>query len=239
MQNWRSVQSEQTAERMIQMLAGVCNGAATWDGAGFSKLDTAFGHSLAERVAQGRAWTEKQAAGALKLIQKYSRQLGGKEVIRDWMQAPNFAIMPLSADAVIKKTDRTLTSADQQAVFRFKFNADLVAAIKQIRGSHKGITYRAQWDGAAKLWQVPVNETSIVQIMTLAREWEFEIEDRFEVYYSKVIEKLAPVREAAEESRVITTLGYKPGVQVDENSITITHTDVNVLSEFKAVLAQL
>jgi len=38
MQNWRSVQSEQTAERMIQMLAGVCNGAATWDGAGFSKL---------------------------------------------------------------------------------------------------------------------------------------------------------------------------------------------------------
>jgi len=87
MAEWVSEPSRVTAERMIMQLAGVCNGASTHDSLGFSKLDTAFGHSLASRAAQGRAWTHKQAAAALKLIVKYSRQLGGKAVIQAWMQA--------------------------------------------------------------------------------------------------------------------------------------------------------
>ena len=238
MQHWRSVQNVPTAERMIQQLAGVCNGASTWDGAGFSKMDTAFGHSLAERAAQGRAWSQKQAQAALKLINKYRRQIGGEAAILDWMQAPNFAMLPQDA-AAAKAADRKLTSQDQLAVFRFKFNADLVAAIKQIRGEHKGKAYRAQWDSQARLWQVPVNENSILQIMTLAREWEFDIEERFDVYYSKVVAKLGDVQEAAEESRVTTALGYAQGVQVDLNQIVVTHADVSVLAEFKEALSKL
>lgn len=34
MQNWQVNPAVITAERMIQQLAGVCNGASTWDGAG-------------------------------------------------------------------------------------------------------------------------------------------------------------------------------------------------------------
>lgn len=239
MQNWRSVADVITAERMIQQLAGVCNGAATWDGAGFSKMDVSFGHSLAQRASQGRAWTQKQAVAALKLITKYSRQLGGKDQVRDWMQAPNFAIMPADASAATKVMDRKLTSQDQLAVFRFSYVPELVAAVKAIRGEHKGKRFGTRWDPAHKMWLCEVNETSILQIMQLARDWEFEIEERFESYYSRVQAKLDHVREAAAESNMLTNLGGEAGVMVYGDRIQIVHGDASVLAEFKEVLAKL
>lgn len=236
MQNWRSEPNVITAERMIMTLAGVCNGASTWDGAGFSKMDVSFGHSLAERASQGRVWSVKQAAAALKLITKYARQLGGKDQVRDWMQAPNFAQLP--QDAAVKVTDRKLISSEQLAVFKFTYAPELVTAVKAIRGEHKGVKFYPRWDGVNKYWLLDVNETSIKHIMQVARDWEFEIEDRFESYYSRVQAKLEGVREAAEESRVITTLGYLEGVHVQDGEISITHTDVHVLAEFQAALAR-
>ena len=239
MQNWCVNPQGNTAERMIMTLAGMCNGASSWDGAGFSKMDTAFGHSLAERAAQGRAWTEKQAQGALKLINKYRRQIGGEAAIKAWMQSPVFAVMPLSDQERQRsaQNQRRLTSRDQLAVFQFPYDARLVSAIKGIRGEHKGKRFWAAWDAAQRVWTVPVNETSIQQIMTLAREWEFAIEERFETYYSRVIDKLQAVAGAAEESRVVTTLGYQQGVSVEDGTITIVHPDAQVLAEFRAALA--
>lgn len=241
MQNWCVDPQGQTAESMIMTLAGVCNGAATWDGAGFSKMDTQFGHSLAEKAQQGRAWTEKQAACALKLINKYRRQIGGEEFINSWMQRPVFAMMPLSdADRKQKAVgERKLTSADKMAIFQFPYDAQLVAAVKAIRGEHKGAKFWAAWDSALKRWQVQVNETSIQQIMNLAREWEFEIEDRFEDYYSRVMAKLEGVREAAQESSVVTRLGGEPGVNIQDGQIMIVHDNASVLAEFKEALAKL
>ena len=236
MQNWRSEQNVITAERMIQQLAGVCNGASTWDGAGFSKMDVSFGHSLAERASQGRTWSVKQAAAALKLITKYSRQLGGKEQVRDWMQAPNFAMLP--QEAAVKAADRKLMSQEQLAVFKFSYSPEIVNVVKQIRGEHKGKYFGARWEPTQKVWQVPVNETSIKQIMQVARDWEFEIEERFDSYYSRVMQKLEGVRDAAEESRVITTLGYREGVHVQDGEIQITHANASVLAEFQQALAR-
>lgn len=60
------------AHTAMQMLAGVCDGARTWDGAGFNKFDSAMGKSLA---AQGFL-TAKQAAIAARLANKYRKQLG-------------------------------------------------------------------------------------------------------------------------------------------------------------------
>lgn len=238
MNNWVVDPSRITAERMIMNLAGMCDGASTNDSLGYSKMDTNFGHSLAERAQGGRAWTAKQAQGALKLINKYRRQIGGEAVIKSWLERPVFAMMPITDEQRKQAAtqDRKLVSEDKLAVFRFSYAPELVAAIKGIRGEHKGAKFWASWDGSAKCWRVPVNETSIVNIMTLAREWEFDIEPRFEEYYSKVMAKLEGVLEAAEESRVITTLGYKEGVSVEDGVITITHKDASVLAEFKAAL---
>ncbi len=55
----------------LKMLAGVCNGAVSWDGAGFSKVDTGIGKSLAESLFI----TRRQATIGKRLCLKYKRQL--------------------------------------------------------------------------------------------------------------------------------------------------------------------
>ena len=237
MQNWCVNPERQTAEHMILSLAGMCNGAATWDGTGFNKIDTQFGHSLAQWAQQGRAWSVKQALLALKLITKYSRQLGGKEFVREWMQNPNFAHMPQDPEN-LSTPNRKLTSQDRMAVFQFNYDPKLIAEIKQIRGEHKGRKYYPQWDSAAKVWRVEVNETSITSIMNMAREWGFEIEERFEVYYSRVVEKQQHMSGLAEESRVLKSLGSEPGVHVVAGHLQIVHDDPRVLSHIQDVLAK-
>ena len=72
------------ALRVVRILAGMCDGARTLDGAGFSKYDVHIGHELAmcERLTDGQAWI------AARMATKYRRQLppdlvvaaGGKKV---------------------------------------------------------------------------------------------------------------------------------------------------------------
>lgn len=56
----------------LKMLAGVCDGAQAPDGAGFNKLDSSFGKSL----AMSAKLTDKQALAARKMLRKYRRQIG-------------------------------------------------------------------------------------------------------------------------------------------------------------------
>lgn len=60
----------------LQVLAGVCNGARSHDGAGFSKIDTNIGKSL----ALAHRLSPKQLVLGAKLCNKYRRQLG-EEII--------------------------------------------------------------------------------------------------------------------------------------------------------------
>lgn len=62
----------------LQMIAGVCNGARTWDGAGFNKMDTRIGKDLASRGGL----SPKQALLGLKLVTRYRKQLPEEVVNR-------------------------------------------------------------------------------------------------------------------------------------------------------------
>lgn len=55
----------------LRMLAGMCDGAQSLDGAGFSKVDASIGHSLAEQMFL----TDRQAVIGMRLCNKYRRQL--------------------------------------------------------------------------------------------------------------------------------------------------------------------
>jgi hypothetical protein len=60
------------AHRGMQRLAGVCDGAAARDDAGFSGVDVRLGHSFAGQMFL----SPKQAVIAVRLCVKYRRQLG-------------------------------------------------------------------------------------------------------------------------------------------------------------------
>jgi SWI/SNF-related matrix-associated actin-dependent regulator 1 of chromatin subfamily A len=65
----------EAAGQALMAIAGMCDGASTEDGRGFSKVDVAVGHSLAQRAA-GRPLTDGETWLACKLARKYRRQLG-------------------------------------------------------------------------------------------------------------------------------------------------------------------
>ena len=65
----------QAAASAIIFLRNRCNGAKDYDGAGFSKIDVAIGHSLAAQAESRTGISRRQAALALKVAWKYHRQL--------------------------------------------------------------------------------------------------------------------------------------------------------------------
>lgn len=70
-----ATESEREAAGMgLRLLAGRCDGARKEDGAGFSKIDTAIGHQLAERAGQ-RPLTDGEVWLAKRLCRTYRRQL--------------------------------------------------------------------------------------------------------------------------------------------------------------------
>jgi len=231
MENWHvDPFATTTAEALICSLAGVCNGASTWDGSGFSKLDASFGHSLADKAANSRPWTTKQALAALKLVRKYRKQLGGDDFINKWLETPVFKMTPAD-QAFTKATDhpnsRKLYSQDQNAIFTFVYDADLVSAIKTtLKGEHKSKRFWASWDPIAKSWSVPVNETSIWNIMELAERFDFEIEPRFVDYFDKVKEKTA-------ESRTMLAVNDGRHIVLVDDTIMISVNNAAILEEFE------
>ena len=236
--NWMvDPQAPTTVETMICQLAGVCDGAREHDGQGFSGADTEFGHSLAARAQQGRAYTVKQATAALKLVRKYRRQLGGQVLVEAFLQKPVFRMQPLDPMAAQPtqppqpSTDRQLTSRDRVAVLAFRYDPALVAAVKGIQGEHRGVRFRASWDPASRVWTVPVNESSIGPIMALAEQWGFSIEDRFTTYLERV-------RERTQESHMMLALNQGQHVTVTEDSIIIAVEDAAILEEFERALGK-
>lgn len=234
MENWRVDPSASiTAEGLICQLASACNGASTWDGSGFSKLDASFGHSLADRANKALPWTTKQASAALKLLKKYRKQLGGDNFINGWIDNPVFKMQPtdhVPANAVSAHQTRKLYSQDQNAIFTFVYDPDIISAIKTtLRGEHNGKKFWPMWDSSNKAWSVPVNGTSIWNIMELAERFDFEIEERFVTYFDRIKEKTA-------ESRMMLAVNDGRHVVLVGDTIMISINNAEILEEFENAL---
>jgi hypothetical protein len=214
--------AKDTAESLICLLANSCNHAQSLDGFGFSRNDAEFGHSLANRARANTAWTVKQAHAALKLLQKYQRQLNHLDV-NEWLKNPIFANKPMDNTTTIAV--RKLTSCDNMAVFAFTYDSAIVNDIKLIRGVHRDKKFWASFNSASKTWTVPVNKTSIALIMSVATRYDFEVESRFTSYLEKIKEKNL-------ESRTMLQLNGNRNIILSSNSIDIYVEDAAVLDEF-------
>jgi len=224
-------QATNSAERMIQSLAGVCDGAATLDGQGFSGFDAQFGHSLAHQSLSGRAWTVKQAAAAVKMIRKYQRQLGGKAVIDAWMQKPIFNVelydpsapkIEVEGKAVVNDRKVVLNS-DNQAVFSFKYNADVIAAIKNLKGMYNGRKYWAAWNG--KNWSIPLNQDSVSKIQKVIDDHKFEADTAFTNYVEQS-------QAAAQEDRFMLTMNDGLNIKVVNDEVEVAFPDMDVIDQY-------
>lgn len=224
--------SPATAEGMILSLAGMCNHAATHDGAGFSRTDVEFGHSLAQRAAANRPWTVKQASAAVDLIKKYHRQLDGKVNLQEWLDSPIFRNDPVPATGSIKDQGRrrTMGKHDADAVLEFAYDAGMVQVVKtRLAGEDSGRRFRPIWNPVAKNWTVPLNKTSIALITEFASEFGFEILPELAAF-------LADFHEKSSEDGFMLALNDNRNVALAMDKIVIVIDNPAIMEEFQRVL---
>lgn len=143
----------------IRLLAGMCDGAASYDDVGFNKADSTFGHSLAQQSLR-KALSAAQVRAGFKMVTKYHRQLDEagltlpqnyelEEALgqRDGVVAQTAAP---ALDGTIKTNGEVLLVAWPRGVSHDKN----YAAIKGIQGAY--------WDREQVCWQAPLMEVEAV-----------------------------------------------------------------------------
>lgn len=229
-----------TVERMLQQLAGVCDGAASLDGQGFSAHDVAFGHSLANQSQRGQAWTVKQAACALALVRKYQRQLGGKQFIDQFLNQPVFACEPIDHTKPIGGTAESSSTSDRMILLhdtnnfsiKFKYNAALVSAIKQhFRKQHHGRTFWASWTGTC--WTVPLNATSYQLLQQFAAEHQFSVSKQVHA----AADAFAQADAAQQHDAALLRLNDGCNVTLVGNEMVVAIEDPTTMQQFVKYLA--
>lgn len=143
----------------IRAIAARCDGAQDHDGVGFNGQDTHFGRALA--MVPAEKWTPEVTVEAHRTLRKYRGQLASAGIDYDALPVPEGAAAENATANRDARSDayamrRDATSADarkirldgQRLIIEFPYDQKRVAAVKQIPG--------ARWDGAAKVWTIPI-----------------------------------------------------------------------------------
>lgn len=141
------------AQAAIRYLASVCDGANSVDGAGFNKLDTRFGISL----AQQENWTEKQANAAVKMLRTYKKQLQGAGFDVDTLFTGGAIKIEAPRTLTPKKPEqkKMATIENGRVKIFFPFDPNTLAIIKSIPGR------RFHGDKFPKHWSAPMEQETI------------------------------------------------------------------------------
>lgn len=146
-------------EQALCFLAARCDGAYEEDGQGFNKPDSRFGKWLAHQIETQQPILKAQAQGALKMLQKYQRQLErGGLTLPDWQaiehQYPNMP-PPVHSEADELPEKRVTVVGNKIAVYApYDSTGQFQALAKSIDGY--------KFDGGDKSWRFPLEQIEII-----------------------------------------------------------------------------
>ena len=147
-----------------------------------ARYDVKIIESMAEQTAyHNKAYTDKQAALASRLVEKYRRQLN---------QLKQPVILPDTLDQYrlgIRYVDRSkkIYLANDKIHVKFPYDTKLIELVKAQSKSGKG---SAAFDNDAKEWILALTEDMINWAVTVGNGQSFEIADDIMTYYNKIIE---------------------------------------------------
>jgi len=147
----------------LRRLAGVCDGASSWDGHGFNKFDTERGHRFAKENCG--EWDAKKCSYILKFLWKYRVQLKDNHGID---------LEQIEDPAKINMAQRTVEFNARyggQFAISWDYNDPEFGAIKD---EVKAIEQR-RYDGGTKVWMIPANLSEEVE--ALAKRFGFSVSD--------------------------------------------------------------
>ena len=180
-----------------------CDGAQALDGVGYNGSDTKFGNRVA--LIPPRDWTDHIAWEVHQMLLKYKSQLAGYGVNYDAIPAPK---RPASlgdprnearqkARAIEGKKSRKISMSADFFVVRFDYDGNCVSQVRLIPG--------ARWQGAHKVWYVPVSSAGALRTFVEANS--FAVSDEAAVFLhsveAEVVDTTPSTRSLALEGRKI------------------------------------
>ena len=147
-----------------------------------ARYDVAILNSLGVQTAlENRAYTDKQAELAKKIVFKYRRQLANLSdpiIVPDRLD--NFRLG-------VREVDRTKSASVHDGVIwlRFPYDADLIRNVKEFSQKSQGFLH---WDKQDKVWKMALTEYNVGLVMTVFKDKGFDVDSRIEDIFNKILE---------------------------------------------------
>lgn len=147
-----------------------------------ARYDVTIIESLAVQTAESnKAYTDKQAALAVRIVDKYRRQLAGlKMPVAVTETLTNFKL----GIRVIDRSKSVYLYQDK-IIMRFPYDTKLIDLVKSSRRTSQG---SFEFDNDNKVWKLALTEYAVNWAVTVARANDFTISDELLVLYNKIID---------------------------------------------------
>ena len=181
-------------ETAVTALAAKCDGASTEDGAGFNKVDSFFGKSMAAKPSYD--WTANQSRALWRMIEKYKKQLLNYGV--DYSAIPE---PPLTRKSPVQKH---MVVKRDRIIVTFDYDPHMVSSIKELP------KFSRKYDPSTKVWTIIPTTDNVEKIADFASHYEFEVGNGVYDLLAKVTEQSKELLEgsrAAGSDFVIEGLG--------------------------------
>lgn len=144
-----------------------------------SDFDKKIADSLGWQCIEGKAFTQKQAEIAVRLLRKYKKQFHalGKPEIDIILENP---LYKYSIRVIDLQTSVTYDKKDQKFRLKFPFNQELVTKIRQL--GTKNHLVKPLWDADNKNWTLDLNEVSLNFIANDLVPLNFEISEEIQKF---------------------------------------------------------
>lgn len=136
-----------------------------------ARYDVSIVESFASQTDLSKQpYTDRQAALAVKIVDKYRRQLSK-------LTPP--VTVPEVLDQFklgIRKVDRAtaMTLANDRIHLKFPYNKDIIAMVSAFRSSSHGSMF---WNAELRVWDFALSEYNLTVALTVARKYNFEYID--------------------------------------------------------------
>lgn len=148
-------------EQAVSYLASCCDGAFSQDGAGFNKADTGFGKWLSECISQKKTILKSHAQAALKMIQKYAKQLE-----RGGLTLPEWEAIAHQYPDKIRLTTLAMVDGEEKPIIpdkRIQVVGDKIAVYAPYDSTGKfqreaKAIEGYKFEGSDKSWRYPLNK---------------------------------------------------------------------------------
>jgi len=147
-----------------------------------ARYDVAIVDSLASQTLESnKAYTDKQAALAVRLVDKYRRQLANLKI-------------PVTVPEVLDKFKYGIRQVDRsksiylfenRLIMRFPYDTKLIDLVKSSRKESQGAV---EFDNDNKVWKLALTEFAVNWAVAVGRAYEFTISDEVVALYDRIVE---------------------------------------------------